>query len=464
MQREPHYATRSGWFCLCLLWQTDVIVLENGEGAVAIRIRPGRYNARPMSGLTLAIGTIINLTADGAWTWFNDPRAIYDDGRVLAGWVNAAGDIQFASHDLVTGKTAVVTLDARFGADDHNNPSLLKNRDGTITVFWAPHGGPEIRAVVVTPGANNGWTSGRVVAIPKSADDPPGEWGWSYANPLHLSGEGRTYLASRGPNFNPVFRVNDQGQWGAAMNFILNPGERPYVKYDSNGIDRFSFAWTDAHPLGHHNNVYFASYKAGAYWRADGTKIEDVGAGALSMADAKSAIVFDHTANAHITGDNSWIWDIATDPSDRPVVAFATFRSAAAHQYHWARWDGARWIDRILVENAGGSIAPGTDELHYSGGIALDHTDPRIVYLSRQAGDAQWDIEQHQTRDGGETWSRLTIVTETGVKNIRPVVPHGRPPETQMVLWMSGGYGYWDFSRNGGYQTGIRFWASTRRR
>ena len=33
------------------------------------------------------------LAPDGAWCWFQDPRAVYDDGRTYTGYVTAAGDI-----------------------------------------------------------------------------------------------------------------------------------------------------------------------------------------------------------------------------------------------------------------------------------------------------------------------------------------------------------------------------------
>jgi hypothetical protein len=403
-----------------------------------------------MKGAALALGAIFQLTGDGAWTWFNDPRAIYDDGKIITGWVTRSGDIEFASHNLTTHDTTILPLDRGFDADDHVNPSFLKNPDGTITAFYAPHGGPDVRSVKITRGTNNFCTADRPTLVPRTNEDPPGSWGWSYTNPFYLSHERRLYLASRGPNFNPVIRVCENGAWGSAKHFILNQNERPYVKYDSNGLDRISFAFTDAHPLGHRNNIYFASYRDGVYWRPNGTKIRSITDGPLTMEDAQAAIVY--------TGDNSWIWDVATDSSGHPIAVFASFPTTDAHRYHWSRWDGSQWLDRVLVDNAGGSIAPATDEFHYSGGIAVDHTNPNIVYLSRQTAPEQWDLEQWKTRDNGETWSHLTIASAKGVKNIRPFVPLGRPAHTEMVLWMSGAYGYWDFTRNGGYRTAIHLW------
>src|SRR3712207_4205206 len=76
---------------------------------------------------------VTQLTGNGAWTWFNDPRGIYDPerNRLYTGWVtnitNAAADtaqVQFASHDFATAQTTVLDLNSSFEADDHNNPAI----------------------------------------------------------------------------------------------------------------------------------------------------------------------------------------------------------------------------------------------------------------------------------------------------------------------------------------------------
>ena len=32
-----------------------------------------------------------DFAADGAWCWFSDPRAVYAQGRIFAGWIAADG-------------------------------------------------------------------------------------------------------------------------------------------------------------------------------------------------------------------------------------------------------------------------------------------------------------------------------------------------------------------------------------
>ena len=46
-----------------------------------------------------AAETHAEFTADGAWCWFSDPRAVYHDGRVYAGWMTADGSVQVGAWD-----------------------------------------------------------------------------------------------------------------------------------------------------------------------------------------------------------------------------------------------------------------------------------------------------------------------------------------------------------------------------
>jgi hypothetical protein len=111
----------------------------------------------------------------------------------------------------------------------------------------------------------------------------------------------------------------------------------------------------------------------------------------------------------------------------------------------------------VLVDDSGGTITQTNDEPHYSGGIALDRSDPRIVYLSHKVG-ARWELEQLITRDDGQTWSS-TPIDVPGMKNFRPCAPWNLPPNKRAVLFVSGEYSYWDFSTPArGYHTGVHLW------
>jgi hypothetical protein len=160
------------------------------------------------------------------------------------------------------------------------------------------------------------------------------------------------------------------------------------------------------------------------------------------------------------------VWDLAVSDDGTPATVYASFPSRTHHRYHWAFCEDGRWHDRILVENSGGSIADTTiaqPQYYYSGGLALDGSDIRTVYLSRRNGDGGWDVERWRTPDDGTTWSVEAMTDSSPLENVRPVVPLNRPASTDMVLWMSGTY---DFYRNevvprdDYYDTGIMLWVS----
>src|SRR5438552_6005126 len=93
-----------------------------------------------------AVGSSFSLTNDGAWTWFNDPRAIIDGNSLLTGWVTLSGHIMAGRFDLVTHTTTTADLYGQFfQSDDHDNPAFLKNPDGIYTPSFSPHGGASVR-------------------------------------------------------------------------------------------------------------------------------------------------------------------------------------------------------------------------------------------------------------------------------------------------------------------------------
>ena len=188
--------------------------------------------------------------------------------------------------------------------------------------------------------------------------------------------------------------------WAPVRGLIAVPGERPYVKYDSDGESTIHIAFTNAHPNESGDvNIYYAAYRGGALRRADGTVIGPLG---TAISPGAADLVFDAPQNA-------WIHDVAHDAQGRPVLVFASFEATSDarvfdHRYLYARWTGERWLTTPITA-AGGSISDDTREPYYSGGITLDHEDPRTVYLSRQTGERRLgrrDLEHaRRRRDAG---------------------------------------------------------------
>jgi BNR repeat-containing family member len=256
----------------------------------------------------------------GAWCWFGDPRAIYYTGahrRTYIGWVNGAGDIQVASYDHDTGERVVVAVKANFQIDDHANPSLLVRPDGHLMVFWSAHsGGTMYYRRTAQPEDVSSWEAERTVST-----NTAGTWGYTYPNPVQLSAEGnRIWLFWRGGNFNPTFSTSADGlAWAPARTLISVPGQRPYVKVDSNGVDTIHLAFTQGHPRSLVTNIYYARYKGGSFYRANGSLIKSVSQ--LPFTPAQADKVYDAAAHG---GVKAWIHDVAFDSTGRPVVVFAT--------------------------------------------------------------------------------------------------------------------------------------------
>jgi len=376
-----------------------------------------------------------DLTPDGAWCWFADPRAVYHEGRLkrtYAGWVNSAGDIQVAAYDYRTGKIEISTLKAKLERDDHANPAILFQTDGRLRVFYAPHnGGKMAYRISVNPEDISSWAEETTLSV-----NVPGSYGYTYPNPYILRKEkNRMYLFWRGGNFQPDFATSPDGKNWSEARTLIKGGERPYVKYESDGQDTIHFAFTDGHPRNEpFNNIYYACYRNGVLYRADGTQIKPMSK--LPLLPSEADKVYD--AKAH--NARAWIWDIALDARKNPVIVYTSLPEENRHFYRYAHWNGKRWNDYEVA--AAGPWFPKTPagkqepEPHYSAGIVLDHTDPSIVYLSRQVNGV-FELERWVTPDGGKNWNSTPLTEKSARDNVRPVaVRNQKRGQLPSVLWM----------------------------
>ncbi len=255
---------------------------------------------------------------DGAWSWFADPRAVHHRGRTYVGWVAQDGDIKLSVYDHATLTRTTALVAPRVEIDDHANPAVQILPDGRVRAYYSAHGGTRMwYRTSLAPEDVSAW--GPAQTVPENVT---GSFGFTYPNPIHLAAEGRTYLFWRGGNFNPTFTSQPDGSdaWAPVRGLIAVPGERPYVKYDSDGESTIHIAFTNAHPNESGDvNIYYAAYRGGALRRADGTVIGPLG---TAISPGAADLVFDAPQNA-------WIHDVAHDDQGRPVLVFATFESTS---------------------------------------------------------------------------------------------------------------------------------------
>lgn len=385
------------------------------------------------------------VTADGAWCWFGDPRAVRHKGRhdrTYLGWLTRTGEVQVGAYEHATKAFTTATLMDRFQIDDHNNPSVVVRPDGRLMVFWSAHAGRDMFYRISTRAEDiSSW--GPTLTLPVQL---AGVAGYTYPNPVFVPSEGgRLYLFWRAWYQPTVSWSDDGGQtWAPARQVLANRVHRPYVKVALGPDGALHLAFTDAHPAAIDiNDVHYGVLRKGVLYRSDGSQVGALADGPLSP-DAFET-VYSHRRH----GAKAWIHDLAVRPDGRPAVVLATFPSLQDHRYRYA-WLGAdgTWSSTDLT-NAGPSFVKHGLEQYYSGGIALDHEDPSTVYLSRKDG-ATWEIERWRTSDGGGTWSHTAVTTGSTLPNVRPVSPRGSSGGALDVVWMAGDYAHYN-----SYATGI---------
>ena len=411
---------------------------------------------------TVAVGSaaeaFTSATSDGAWTFFTDPRAIQFKGtkdKTYLAFLDKAGSDRIWSFDHATSKVDTFTLHKTLAVDDHNNPAIYLRKDGRLTAFYQRHSQDKFVFLRTTtlPEDITKWDKEDTLVMPENV---------TYCHPFRLDGEvgtkgiGRLFVFSRSIGFHPTLTTSDdEGQtWSPSVKVIGGPGQRPYVKYISDGNKTVHIAFTDGHPRNEAtNSIYYMAYHDGAFWHANGTKIKTLAQ--LPIEHTEADKVYDGS-----TDGRAWIWDIALDSKNSPVLVHSVCPTETDHRYYYARWTGKAWKDGLMTKAGGwfeqtpaGTVEP---EPHYSGGLILDPTDPNIVYLSKPT-DSIFEIEKWVTADSGKTWKSSAITTGSAYSNARPILPHpamGQRPEHRMLFWMNGGYiHYTKFS------TGIRYFA-----
>ncbi len=401
--------------------------------------------------LQLKAQKVSAITNDGAWCWFSDPRAIYTsnkNGEVITGWVTKSGDIVAASLNLKTGVTRQKTLYTKLEIDDHDNPAFLELPDHSILTQYTWHGGSKNGMGVIqnttAPSSDIATFSDPFVFKPQTPEllQKFVRETYTYANPFMLSNENnKIYSFGRWIGFKPNFITStDNGKtWSDPEVIItskeLNTNNRPYVKYFSDGKSRIHLIFTDGHPnVEPVNSVYYCYYENDAFWRIDGTKIADINQLPFHPSDA--SVIYKATPE---TG-KAWIFDIVTDKKGYPVVAYTRYPTNLEHQYHYAVYDGEKWVDHPIINS--GKWFPQTPEgkkereENYSGGLTIDPLNPSVIYFSHEINHV-FEISKGVTKDMGATWQITPVTRNSSYDNVRPVIPrYKKKGDKNILLWM----------------------------
>lgn len=381
---------------------------------------------------------------DGAWCWFSDPRAVYHKGardRIYYSYIRRNGDVVISARDLKSGATETHVLHPQLQGDDHDVPSILFLPDGKILTFYSEHNGRYFTRKSKDPEDISAWEEEQTLTFGLGVKQ------LCYAHPAMLSSENnRIYLFFRGVTKGPTHNgwgqyytfSDDGGETWAPGRYLVDTraiDNAPYLKATSDGKSRIDIVFTDGHPKLGPASVYHIYYEKGKFHQTNGDVIADLEDVPLQL--DKINKVYD----VDVQHTRSWIWDVALDRKGRPVIAYAQYPSVKDHIYHYAYWDGKQWQDQELVNSGTYITEPEksgkVEEEHYSGGVVLDHNNPKNVFLSRQV-NGTFEIEEWQLK--GNKWSTTPLTQNSEAKNIRPYVVDHYPGKHPIVMWMNGEY------------------------
>ncbi|MBN2161811.1 MAG: BNR-4 repeat-containing protein [Pontiellaceae bacterium] len=393
----------------------------------------------------------ITFMHDGGWCWFQDPRAIIRDGKLILGGIDGQnGDVKVSVYDLAADQDlGTVTLHEQFEADDHNAPALYARPDGRLLAVYSKHANDHFHYYRISePDSFLEWGEEQ-----QFLHEYEGGWGITYMNLYYLQNEGLLYNFFRdGKTINPCFITSsDQGTtWSGRTHLITDElgWDRPYARYFQGKENGVGISFTDAHPRQYGNNLYYAEFRDGAFYRADGKKIKDLAAGPLKPSEAERIYRGSETKKkpdgCESVPNSAWCAAMATDADGRPVLGYSLYINNEDHRYHIAAWNGERWIDRE-VAYAGNCLYPA--ESSYTGLIAIDPEDPSRVVISTdvnpKSGAALGGRHEIYAAEVGSDdnvhsiqWRAVT--RDSGAKNIRPMIVSGGG--YKVLVWLRGDY------------------------
>ena len=419
------------------------------------------------------------LSEEGAWCWFADPRATHytnESGTINAsyiGYIDVHGNVKALQIDYLTGRRTEVLVRSYFQPDDHNNPTFLVLPDERVLIIYSRHTDEPAFYYRVSKYPGDITILGEEKCIKTNHNTTYPSSFLMSDDPEHF------YLCWRGLGWHPTIArltlpdENDDVEiaWGPYQ-MVQSTGARPYAKYYSNGKDKLYMTYTTGHP----DNewpcwLYFNVINLHPTQGADGSvtvapALEDIKGNHLStIADGKFRVnksaeykqQYPYTLVDAPDGYRDWVWQIACDEAGLPAIAMVRIdRTKQHHQYYYAKWTGDAWRLTDLAYG-GGRFHPSNTEYCYSGGMALDPECPGTVYLSvptkNAKGESIYEIWRYLVASNGQVVMKDQVTYGSAKNNVRPFVLPGSKDAPMRLMWMHGDYAYWIVKK--GFPTGF---------
>ena len=435
--------------------------------------------------MVMAIVSAMNLTAqtvvadEGAWCWFADPRALHYEnagGTINAtyiGYIDVHGNVKATQYDWVNHRKTDVLIRSYFQPDDHNNPTFVVLPDERVMIFYTRHTDEPCIWYRISrkPGDITALGEEKRLATANNT---------TYPSPFILADDPQhIYLCWRGINWHPTIArltmpdADDNCRFDfGPKQIVQSTGARPYAKYQSNGRDKIYVSYTTGHPDNEmpdwlYFNVIDINKGQGPILRdLNGKQLSVISNGAFNVSKTDSyassypATIVDKSANIR-----NWVWQIALDKQEHPVIAYPHIDNAkTSHVYWYARWNGSAWKN-TWVQYAGHAFHQNwnSTEKCYSGGMSIDPDSINNMYLSIPTKDGQYDkdgiyeIWRYTIDDEGKVAGAEQLTKDSPKNNARPFVIPGSKKSPMRLAWMQGDYYYWIVKQGypKGYPTAI---------
>lgn len=390
---------------------------------------------------------VIVLNDNGAWSWFEDERAVVDPvtGTLVVssvadasgtGGMTRDGNVEVAVHDIAAGTTRREVLHAHLEDDDHNSAALYLRRDGRYVAMYSTHAADtRTRWRVSDPADRAGWSPERALDHGSAV---------TYSN-VYPARDGRLYAFVRTAGLDPhVLVSDDEGvTWRAGGQLLNGPG-RPYVRYAADHTGRIHILATEQHPHAAPTSVYHGIIDEGRLLRSDGTVVDPDLSDDVAARTERLTSVF-----AASGGERAWTVDLQVDAHGWPHAVFSVHGREAGNDYWYSWFDGAAWRTHFLAP-AGSALYRG--QPFYTGLVAIDpgdvgrvvistdvHPETGVPLISGADGQQHHELFEGITTDGGATWHWTTITADSTAHNLRPIIPIW-DSDQRALLWLRGVY------------------------
>ncbi len=447
-------------------WSTVLLILVAFAAVASAQFTP--HESSTPAGrqvINRVHGNLVLLNDNGAWSWYQDERAIVNQQAetLLVSSVAASlpgvngprdGHVDVTTFDFSNGRRTRFVL-AEIEEDDHNVAALLKRPDGRYLAVYANHNTDRITRYRVSENLEDASSWG-----PERTFDwrqtPGNDFNVTYSNLFYLSEEKHVYnfarVNDRSPNLMISSDDGDSWSYGGQLTKSEDVGYvNGYFKYASNGVDRIHFIATEVHPRDYNNGIYHAYIEKGRLFRSGGELIDgNIHDNQNIPATNSLSPVFipdqeDGTQQRH----RAWTTDLALDKRGRPYALFTARAGDAVtsadgagddRRLFYARFDGKDWTCHEVAKMGRRLFA---SEQDYTGLGALVPGDPHTIVISTTINPVSGEetpfheIYLGRTEEDGQNWQWAPITSNSTVDNLRPIVPEWRGGQVA-VLWFRG--------------------------